>query len=270
MNEPFNLDENIFVIKKWQESNPNLRVGFTTRRGGVSEEPYNHFNFGLHVDDLHENVIENRNLLAQKLHFAVENWVCAEQVHGVEIKIVDDEDKGKGASSMSTSIKGTDGIITNKPGILCTAFFADCVPLFFYDPETGYVGIAHAGWKGTVKGIAAEMVHALIALGVSVNQLQVAIGPSISQQFYEVDDYVMKQIPKQHVDKTVTYLENGRYMIDLKQLNVEILLQNGILRHNIERTNLCTFRDEELFFSHRRDNGKTGRMLGYIGFDECL
>ncbi|MEC5422775.1 peptidoglycan editing factor PgeF [Virgibacillus sp. C22-A2] len=253
-------------IEKWQKLSPNLTVGFTTKNGGISKAPYDTLNCGLHVADTYNEVIANRTKLADVLKFPLENWVSGEQVHGTVVKNVDEEAKGKGATSYQDSIKGTDGLITNKPGILCTAFFADCVPLFFFDPITGYIGIAHAGWKGTVGGMAKEMIQKFEAAGVTKSDLLVAIGPCISGEAYEVDEHVISHISDKYKKKAVTPKGNNRYLLDLKQLNVEILLQCGVLRNNIDVTNYCTFYDNQLFFSHRRDNGKTGRMLGYIGY----
>ncbi|MEW9676553.1 peptidoglycan editing factor PgeF [Lentibacillus sp. L22] len=267
MAEPFNQHtDSILLIDTWKQINPKLCAGFTTRNGGVSKQPFSSFNHGLHVQDDKQDVLNNRKRLAQMLGFPLQDWVGAEQVHATEIITVTDDDKGKGSVSLEDSLAGVDGIITNKPGILCTAFFADCVPLFFFDQTTGYIGIAHAGWKGTVNRMAEKMVKQLQHTGSDVRHLNVIIGPCISQANYEVDQRVIQSIPTQLQKHTVKKLANHRYLLDLKQLNKEILLQCGVFRHNIGITNYCTFRDESLFFSHRRDHGKTGRMLGFIGY----
>lgn len=267
MSEVFlKVDPSYLQIKKWQEYNVNIVAGFTTRNGGVSKPPFHSLNMGLHVPDLHENIVHNREILAEKLNIPLENWISAEQVHHNDIEIVSTADKGKGARTYESCIKGVDGLITNKKGILCTAFFADCVPIYFFDPITEYIGIAHAGWKGTVLGIAEKMVQALQEKGVNKDNLLVAIGPCISKEKYEVDQRVVDAIEVKYRQKCLVKNEKNRYLLDLKQLNVEILLQTGILRHNIDITNLCTYKDDSLFYSHRRDNGKTGRMLGFLGF----
>ena len=267
MNEPFKEQDGSYLqIEGWQQLHPRLVAGFTTRHGGVSKEPYHTFNFGLHVPDDQNDVLTNRKRLAAKLNFPFENFVSGEQVHDTFVKEVTDKDKGKGAITYESSIKGTDGIITNQKGQLCTAFFADCVPLYFFDPVTEYIGIAHAGWKGTVGRIAENMVEAFKEKGTRLENLHVAIGPCISKDYYEVDDHVIMSIDPINRKKTVTALSNNHFLLDLKQLNVEILLQSGVIRHNIEVTKYCTFRDEDLFFSYRRDFGKTGRMLGFLGF----
>src|SRR5699024_4992185 len=149
-------------------------------------------------------------------------------------------------------------------------FFADCVPLFFYDKRLNIVGIAHAGWKGTVKEIGAQMVKSFVQLGSQMEDLFVAIGPCISKMNYEVNDHVIKHIDENFVSKVVTDKGEGKYLLDLKQLNVEILLQNGVMRNNIDITTYCTYEHEQLFYSYRRDNGKTGRMLAFIGIVDEL
>lgn len=267
MDEPFSHDHLSYLhIEKWQKMNPKLKAGFTIRIGGKSESPFDSFNMGLHVSDCMEDVITNRKQLAEALHVSMDKWVSGEQVHQTRIKSVRDQDKGKGAASYQSSIKETDGLITNQAGILCTAFFADCVPLYFFDPVSGYIGLAHAGWKGTVHLIAEKMVARFAQAGVKRIDLQVVIGPCISKPFYEVDQHIIDFIDEKYREKTVTEKGNHRYLLDLKQLNVEILLQSGILRHNIDVTNYCTFNQQSLFFSHRRDSGKTGRMLGFLGY----
>ncbi|MFD1360259.1 peptidoglycan editing factor PgeF [Lentibacillus salinarum] len=269
MTEPFRQQTGMnFAIAKWQRLNPNLKAGFTTRNGGNSETPFVSLNLGLHVADDWAKVIANRRKLAETVQFPLESWVSGEQIHQTDVHTVTEEDKGKGAANYTTSLKGIDGLITNQTGILCTAFFADCVPVYFFDPVTGYIGIAHAGWKGTVHGICQKMVEALHSADADPADIRVTIGPCISRDAYEVDEHVIGHIPGDLREKTVTPRGNNRFLLDLKQLNIEILLQQGVLRHNIDVTNYCTFRDELLFFSHRREQGQTGRMLGYIGYEK--
>ncbi|MFD1038068.1 peptidoglycan editing factor PgeF [Virgibacillus byunsanensis] len=267
MADLFYQDDISFLhIEKWQRMNERLKVGFTTRNGGVSKAPFHSLNFGLHVSDHKAEVIANRELLANKLKLPLESWVSGEQTHKTNIKIISQEDKGKGSVDVHDALKDTDGLITNKPGIACTAFFADCVPLYFFDPITGYIGIAHAGWKGTVNRIAEQMIQTFKNVGADPTNILVAIGPCISQEAYEVDENVIHYVDDNLRSKVAIPKENNRYLLDLKQLNVEILLQYGILRNNIDVTKYCTLQHNHLFFSHRRDNGKTGRMLGYIGY----
>ncbi|GAB4072384.1 peptidoglycan editing factor PgeF [Barrientosiimonas marina] len=264
MLEPFQQQTDInLALTEWEHRVPGLKAGFTTHN---SEQE--RLNMGLYTNDQPDKVINNRRQLASRVGFPLESWVAGEQIHQTKTHFVTEKDKGKGAADYTASLKGTDGLITHKTGILCTAVFADCVPLFFLDPVTGYIGLAHAGWKGTVARMGQKMVEAFQARGADPAAMLVAIGPCISRDVYEVDEEVIRHIPSALREKTVTSLDDHRFLVDLKQLNIEILLQQGIFRHNIDVTNYCTFRDESLFFSHRRSRGNTGRMLGYIGYEK--
>ena len=266
MKEPFiKADPSFFAINAWQTGHPRLVTGFTTRDGGVSKEPYDSLNFGLHTDDRPEDVIKNRELLAGLLHVPLEQWVLAEQVHSNRVAVVTEADSGKGTRDYHTSLTGMDGLITNRKNILLAAFFADCVPLFFFDPETELIGIAHAGWKGTVQNIAGEMIGKLAGLGARKENIMAAIGPSISGGCYEVDDSVISQIDIRH-RTAAKEKENGRYLLDLRRLNAELLKEHGLAEAHISITQRCTLTDEAHFYSYRRDQGRTGRMLGFIGW----
>ncbi|WP_245837232.1 peptidoglycan editing factor PgeF [Virgibacillus phasianinus] len=254
------------TLNSWKDLHPELQVGFTTRLGGISRPPFESFNMGLHVPDRKQDVIKNRAQLADRIGLPMDSWVSGEQVHGTNIAVIDQKLKGRGAFTYDDSLSGIDGLITNQKDILCTAFFADCVPLFFFDKETEYIGIAHAGWKGTVNSIGVEMIKKFELLGADPETIRVAIGPCISKNAYEVDWQVIKNLDEEQIKQAAERRNNDHYLLDLKKLNMEILLQSGVIRHNIDVTNYCTFREEELFFSHRRDHGKTGRMLGFIGF----
>lgn len=269
MNEPFKQnDESYLQLDKWMRLEPKLVAGFTTRVGGISETPYDTLNFGLHTKDAQNSIVANREILANKLRVPLQRWVSGEQTHGVNVVEITDKEIGKGSVSYDSSIKDVDGLFTISKNVLCTAFFADCVPLFFFDPVSRYIGIAHAGWRGTVGRIGENMIHKLKAKGVNIDTLQVAIGPCISGGEYEVDENVIKNLTEVEKAIAVKKSDEGRYLLDLRLLNKEIFLQNGVSIRNIEVTQFCTKAHQELFFSYRRDEGKTGRMLGFIGFRE--
>ncbi|MFC2950187.1 peptidoglycan editing factor PgeF [Virgibacillus sediminis] len=267
MQEPFIYQENLYLhIKRWQQINPQIRAGFTTRSNGVSHPPFQSLNMGLHVNDDVNHVTANRQKLAKHVGIPMENWVVGEQVHHTNIKRVTEQDKGKGSFTLETAVPDTDGLITNEKGILCGAVFADCVPLFFFDPVTGFIGIAHAGWKGTVQRMAEKMVDKFRSLGTEPSNLLAVVGPSISRENYEVDERVIQSLSPKERERCVQKQGENRYLLDLKQLNADILLQAGVLRNNIDITKYCTYEHNHLFFSHRRDQGESGRMLGYIGY----
>ncbi|SEN62569.1 conserved hypothetical protein [Amphibacillus marinus] len=269
--EPFQLDNpGYYHIHAWLNQFKGLTAGITTRSGGFSKPPFAGLNMGLHVQDEYEQVMKNRQWLAESLGYPLEQWVIGEQVHGSSIYKVGKADAllGAGASAVETAVKGIDGLITKESGILLGAFFADCVPLFFYDPYTNWLGIAHAGWRGTVGMIAREMVSNFQQEGVNPAHLHIAIGPAISQVHYRVDDFVVNQVPERYRNKVVEQLDdqNNQYLIDLPRLNQLILIEAGIKESNILMTNYCTYVADNLY-SYRRDQGQTGRMLAFIGRD---
>lgn len=272
LKEPFTLtNEHVLEILPWKNSFENLKVGFTARNGGESNGPFQTFNLGLHVNDDKNNVITNRNKLAEILHFQTSNWICAEQTHDSHIEKITKDHCGAGVFDYNESIKGTDGIYTSEPNILLTLCFADCVPLYFYSPTNQTIGLAHAGWKGTVKDIGGKMVHKWVAEGIQSKDIYAAIGPSICSNCYLVDDYVLKFV-KDVIGEAnfVCYSQigEGQYKLDLQSLNHFLLTRAGIPDENIQLTSYCTSCDSKLFFSHRRDKGASGRMMSFIGLKE--
>jgi YfiH family protein len=273
MREPFVMaEEKPFLhLLEWESQFPGLVAGFTIRTGGVSEQPYGSFNMGLHVGDVSDHVIANRRQLAEQLDMPFEAWTCADQVHGNQVCQV--TAAGAGKDSLDDVIASTDGLFTDKKGILLASFYADCVPLYFLDPASGAIGLAHAGWKGTVGRIAEEMVKAFGHHYQSKpEQLLVAIGPSIGGCCYEVDERIMEQVrtSAKHWESSATASQNGKYMLDLRRLNTEILVEAGVGGGQILSAEWCTSCRTDLFFSHRKEAGtagKTGRMASFIGWN---
>ncbi|QED47463.1 peptidoglycan editing factor PgeF [Cytobacillus dafuensis] len=272
--EPFILNKSeYFVIKEWTEIFPGLLAGFTSKNGGYSINHFSSMNLGLHVKDSSESVRKNRESIAKLLNFPLDTWVGAEQTHEIHIQKVSKADGGKGSAVYEESFNGTDGFFTFEKGLLLTLCYADCVPLYFCHENTGAIGTAHAGWKGTVNGIAREMVKFFKNEGMDLEGLHVVIGPSICNNCYIVDDHVITLIENRLEDidnKPYNQIGENQYNLDLKQLNKEILIQSGVFEKNIKVSTLCTSCQNDHFFSHRRDKGKTGRMMSFIGWKEDL
>ncbi|WP_248926592.1 peptidoglycan editing factor PgeF [Paenibacillus hamazuiensis] len=279
--EPFILEKapngaELLHITSWAARFPQISAGFTTRRGGVSGEPFTSLNCGLHVSDRPGDVIANREKLAEALGIPAGRATYAEQVHGCDIAVISPADGGKGVYSREEAIQAKDGFITNEPGIFLHALFADCVPLYFYDPVHRAVGLSHAGWKGSVLQIARETVSAMQrAYGSRPSELVAAIGPSIGVCCYEVDDAVIGRVrealeqtgPSAAGNEGEFYISkgNGKHMLNLQHFNRQIMIKAGILPSNIEVSTLCTSCRTDLFFSHRKEGGRTGRMAAWIG-----
>lgn len=269
MFEPFQKkEEEFFIIEEWNQLNSNIIAGFTTKNGGYSKGEYHSLNCGFHVGDDTEDVKNNRQHLSNLLGFPIEGWVGAEQTHETQVVKINEIQRGKGSTNYESSIKRTDGLYTNESNTLLTLCFADCVPLYFFAPRHKVIGIAHAGWKGTVNGIAKELVEKWMDEGIPNTDIRVVIGPSICKDCYVVDDRVINEAKKWVFStNSLPYHEisDGQYQLDLRKLNQIILEQSGISSRNISVTNYCTSCDQDTFFSHRRDHGKTGRMLSFIG-----
>jgi YfiH family protein len=271
--EPFVIGEreSALRLRSWENRWPQLVVGFSTRKGGVSEQEYRSLNCGLHVGDYTPHVIENRRKLAEENGFAYEHWTCAEQVHGNEICIVTEKEIGAGRMAHSEAIAGVDGLLTDQRNVFLASFYADCVPLFFFAPDAQVIGVAHAGWRGTVACIGPKMVKAMEERwNVPPEQIHVAIGPSIGACCYEVNDVVADQV-RQVTEQSSRVLKDagiGKYMLNLQETNRILLEEAGILPAHIEVSHLCTSCRTDLFFSHRKENGKTGRMTAFIALKE--
>lgn len=269
--EPFIQNtEQVLMISNWSQMSDQLVAGFTTKNGGVSKEEYESLNLGLHVNDKNNSVVSNRKKLAEILRFPPEVWACSEQTHKNKIAKVTNNDCGAGVFTYEDSIKDTDGLYTTEKNILLTLCFADCVPLYFIAPSKQIIGIAHAGWKGTVQDIAGEMVRAWASEGVKPDEIQAVIGPAIDKCCYIVDDYVMNFVKDLDVVNSKPYekISDNQYRLDLKELNYQLMTRAGIPPENIQVSAYCTSCENQLFFSHRRDAGKTGRMMSFIGFKE--
>lgn len=258
--------EALLMLNKW----PDVIAGFTTKQGGFSKPPFASFNLGLHVGDDASFVGRNRRKLAEQLSVPLEKWVCCEQTHDSRIEKVTVRDAGKGALRLETAIADTDGLYTKETGILLALCFADCVPLYFVAPKHGMIGLAHAGWKGTVKNIAGNMVRLWHEReGIPLEEIVIVIGPAIGSCCYVVDDRVVDAAQKVlGTGEVLPFREVsvGQYALDLKELNRLLLIKEGV--QHIQVSHYCTSCETNLFFSHRRDNGRTGRMMAFIGRKE--
>lgn len=266
------------LVSSWMNKFDGLVAGFTTRLGGVSKDPFQSNNLGLHVNDFEQDVITNRKRLCQDLGFSFNSFTCAEQVHGNEVAIVQAVDKGKGRLSIEDTIQGADAMVTAEQDLLLISFYADCVPLLFVDPEKKVMALAHAGWKGTMGAIAKETVLNMVQhFNCRAEVIHAVIGPAIDLCCYEVDQRVIhaakqlweqEQLPQPLLSTCIKPINEEKAYINLKEINRQIMIKAGILSSHIELSKLCTGCRTDLFFSHRMEKGKTGRMASFIGWQE--
>lgn len=245
-----------------------IRHFVSTRSGGFSEFPFHSLNLGLHVGDDPDRVLKNRRRLAEAVGIRLDQFTIAGQVHSGNVRVVSDELRGSGSTDQEDAIEGTDAMVTDTPGICLIVLVADCVPMLFFDPSRQVIGVAHAGWRGTLKSVASNTVRAMEeAFGSSPGDIMVGIGPSIGPCCYRVGPEVIspvKGVLKGGSDYIVNESKGGEGYFDLWKANLEGLLDVGIDRNNIELALRCTCHEPDLFFSYRQRKGNTGRFAAGI------
>lgn len=245
-----------------------VRHGFSTRKGGVSKGIYESMNLSFHRGDEFDDVIQNHRLFADAVGYDYRDTVFSDQIHSTKIARVTVEDKGRGMMG-EKGIPEMDGLVTDVPGIPLMTFYADCVPLLFYDPVHGVIGAAHAGWRGTVAGMGKCMVDYLCDnMGCKREDILAVIGPSICADCYEVSGDVAEQFfeafqEKNHGD-ILFKKENGAFMLDLWKANRLILESSGVKSGHIQSPDICTFHNPGLLISHRYTGGRRGNMAAVI------
>ena len=204
---------------------------------------------------------EDMKRFSDKYEFNHDNIVYNTQVHGADVRIVESRD------DFTENGKEADGLITNLRNTPLLIFTADCVPIVFYDKKQGVVALAHAGWRGTYGNIAGEMVSIMRnKYGCKVGDVKTIIGPSVSVDNYEVSYDLIEKFAALEVQDY--YKENdGKYYLDLWQLNKELLKKCGILEDNIKIIDFCTVRDNDKFFSYRLDDATPKRIGTIIQLD---
>lgn len=236
---------------RWLEARlPGATAAFSTRLGGVGEAPFDGLNLGVFSDDEPSRVVENRRRLAAALGLPPERFVVARQVHGAELAIHVGPQQPSPYAKPGVPIPEVDGHVTAELSLPLLVFVADCVPLALSGP--GGVAMLHCGWRGLAAGIVARGADA-------VGATDAAIGPSIGPCCYEVGDEVLSAF-----GGLGDGIASGP-MLDLPEVARHLLLAAGVER--VEVSGLCTSCASELFFSHRRDAGRSGRQAGLVWRD---
>ena len=187
-----NEKDNVTYItfQKLSQYSEDLMHGFSTRLGGISKNHLGSMNLSFTRGDERENVLENHRRFANALEYDETQLVFSNQVHLTNFHKVTKEDCGKGITRESDILE-IDGLVTDEPGIPLITFYADCVPLFFYDPMKKVIAMAHSGWKGTVERIGAKMISYMKEeYHSNPKDIVCAIAPSICQKCYEVSEDV--------------------------------------------------------------------------------
>ena len=240
---------------------------FSTRLGGVSRGIFESMNLSFHRGDDDENVRENFRRIGRALGIGPE--------------------AGKGVAR-PLDYEDIDGLVTDVPGLALVTSYADCVPLYFVDPKKRVIGLAHSGWRGTVERMGARMVERMREeFGCDAGDIRAAIGPSICQDCYEVDEDVAERFRRafageEDLERAITesgYMGGtsgryrhmvepgraaGKYQLDLWRANLMVLRGAGITEEHIAVTDLCTCHNPEYLFSHRASQGKRGNLCAFL------
>lgn len=247
---------------------PWIRHAFSTRKGGVSPEPYASMNLNFGRGDPDENVRQNFHIFCRAAGFAPESLTASAQTHSTEIRRVTGRDAGNGIWRPKDRT-GVDGLITNDPAVTLVTYYADCTPLFFVDIKHQAVGLAHSGWRGTAARMGAVMVHRMREeFGTEPQDLLAAVGPAIGPCCYEVDEPVAQEFAKMNDLSPSTFLTEkgeGKYMLNLWEANRRILFSTGIPSSSISVAELCTQCHRDLLWSHRATKGLRGGMAAMLG-----
>jgi len=237
--------------------------GFTTRHEGVSRSPYNSLNLGMNTQDQSFNVEGNRSILTRAFGINQDALVSVRQVHGSDILVIDEPNEDYGHFSSVES----DAVITNQPGVMIGICVADCVPILLCDPVKRVVAVVHAGWQGTAAKLVAKTVAGMKSIFNSDPKgLQAAIGPGIGRCCYEVDAPVRQAFLQNGIpwDSFAEEHGEGKWRLDMAAANRDMLLSAGVPASAIQVSDMCVCCRKDLFYSYRRDNGDTGRQMGFI------
>ncbi|MBO8129352.1 MAG: peptidoglycan editing factor PgeF [Peptococcaceae bacterium] len=262
----------VYLTFPFITGNSGVKAIFSTRLGGLSSPPYDSLNLGIHVGDDAYNVLVNRRRLCDAVGVKYSKLVCASQVHGCQVKVVNPKQTGRGVQFASDAIPDCDGLVTASPDVPLALFFADCVPIYFFDPVNRVIALAHAGWRGTFQRIGLKTIEVMARQFGSVpEQVLVVIGPAIGSCCYEIGNDVADSFTREFPDCSgfLRAITSGKWRLDLKEANRQVLQEAGLKDEHIAVSDLCTSCQQNLFFSYRASGGKTGRMAAVMMLEKC-
>ncbi len=231
--------------------------GFPERTGGVSQGLRSSLNLGVRWGDDKDHVETNRRLLAEHAGYDPSQLQVTRHVHGTNVWRVG-EPLPEGAEF--------DGLVTDQVGPVLGAFAADCIPMVFADPVARVAGAAHAGWRGTVHGVAPRVIERMVELGAKPSQIRVALGPSIGACCFEVGPEVVDEFRAALGDLPGLVVKGPhKDHIDLRVATRAFLERAGVAPENVDDRPPCTRCEGDRFFSYRRDGKEGGVHMAFIG-----
>ncbi|NLU50060.1 MAG: peptidoglycan editing factor PgeF [Syntrophomonadaceae bacterium] len=251
------------TLPGWEEQ--GVKVAVSGRMGGCSTGEFSSLNLALHVGDKTAAVFENRRRWAEALEVELARMVCACQVHSANVRVVDENDRGRGVFDYPSGLPDTDAMVTSRPEIFLVTFYADCIPVLLFDAKKRVIGMAHSGWKGTVARIAERTVRCMMScFGCEPADILAFIGPGIGRCCYEIGGDLARAARRKFPGQVLVD-HDERFYWDLPGTNRFILEQAGLLAPHITTCELCTACNQDLLFSYRGSRGKTGRMAVVLG-----
>ena len=262
-------DDILYFTFNGLENTGIVKHCFSSRLGGVSKGHLSTMNLSYTRGDEKEGVDENYCRIAKVLGCEIEDIVCSDQTHTINVRKVTADDKGKGIVKPK-DYKDIDGLITNESGIALATFYADCVPLYIVDPVHHAIGLSHSGWRGTVKRMGAVTLKKMEEeYGTKPQDVYVAIGPSICQDCYEVskdvaDEFREAFLAQRDEDKLLYQKSEEKFLLNLWYANYCVFREAGVPEKNIEVTDVCTCCNPDLLFSHRASKGVRGNLGAFL------
>ena len=240
--------------------NQGLYQAVFTRHGGISPSPWESLNFGASVGDDIYRVKQNRGNALAVLNVRSDSIFDVHQVHSTDVVLT-----ARALRQNEPHIKA-DAIITRTPNITLMMRFADCVPILLFDPTNRVIGLAHAGWIGTVNKIAGKTLQKMnMEFGTNPEDVLAAIGPSIGPDHFAVGNDVIEKVNSSFGDtaKHLIIRQKGKSFFNLWKANQVVLNEAGV--KNIEIAEICTNCNLDEWYSHRGEYGKTGRFGVIMG-----
>jgi len=253
---PFQHQDN---LRFFQFNTLQAKHAIFTRHGGLSPEPWHSLNVGGTVGDDITRVRANRNMSLKVMRCMPDSVFDVWQVHSADVVCA------TAPRPDTESVRQADIILTDKPELTLYMRFADCVPILFHDPRKGVIGVAHAGWVGTLRDVATATINAMTKqYGSNPADVIAGIGPSIGPDHYEVGSDVILQVMQKFGDDSEQLLKshNGKIHFDLWKTNRILLEKAGV--EKIEVAEICTACNTNDWFSHRAEKGRTGRFGALI------
>ncbi len=246
------------------EAFPEIAHAFSTRAGGVSGDIFATMNLSFGRGDADDNVRENFRRAMRAIGIPEGCVVFTKQTHKTEVLAVTAAERGIGLER-PIPYDDIDGLVTDVPDVALTVMASDCVPVYLYDPVRRAIGLCHAGWRGTVGGIARITAEKMASeYGSRPEDIRAVVGPSIGPECFEVGEEVAEEFAKVFGESVIRRIPGARPHVDLWEANRQAMLAGGLAEEHITVSGVCTMCHPDIFFSHRATGGRRGGNAAFL------